>query len=88
MCIDTAINIVTAICTLALAAVAIWQDQVLNLFNPARGEIVEFNFVGKEEGNPQERLYTYHVKAVSCRRWRPLKGAIIRLRQINRITDA
>jgi hypothetical protein len=88
MCFDSLINIITAICTLALAAVAIWQDQVLNLLNPARGEIAESNFGGKEEGVPAERFYTYHVKAISLRRWRPLKGATIRFRQINRVTDA
>jgi hypothetical protein len=44
MCLDSVINIVTALCTLALAAVAIWQDQVLNFVTPARGEIVESNF--------------------------------------------
>ena len=88
MCFDTLISIVTAACTLALAAVAIWQDQVLSFLNPARGEIAESNFDGKEEGVPAQRLYTYHIKAVSRRRWRPLKGATIRFRQINRITDA
>jgi len=88
MCLDTLINIITAVCTLALAAVAIWQDQILSLLNPAQGDIARSNFEGKEEGVPAERFYTYHVKAISRRRWRPLRGATIRFRQINRITDA
>ena len=58
MCFDSLINIVTAICTLALAAVAIWQDQILSFFNPARGEIAKSNFDGKEEGTPEQRLYS------------------------------
>ena len=87
MCVDTIINVITAACTLALAAVAIWQDQVLSLLNPAKGNIAESNFDGKEEGDPAHRLYCYHVKAISRKRWRPLKGTMIRFRQINRVTD-
>jgi hypothetical protein len=73
----------TAIGIVALAMVAIWRDQMIDLLNPTKGEIQSFNLDGKEEGAPQMPIQTYHVKAVATRR--RLKGCMIVFRQVNRI---
>ena len=75
----------TAIGILAVAVIAIWQDQIIDRFNPVRGEIRRSNFEGKEEGTPQMTYHTYHVRAVATRPNRPLRGCAIVFRQVNRI---
>jgi hypothetical protein len=77
----------TALGTLAVAVIAIWQDQIIDRFNPVRGEIRRSNFEGKEEGTPQMTFHTYHVRAVATRPNRPLKGCSIVFRQVNRISN-
>jgi hypothetical protein len=85
---DVLINGINAVATLMLAALAIWQDRIIDLIRPARGDIEEANFSGKEEGTTAARKYCYHIKAVSRKRWRPLRGAIIRFREIDRTIDS
>jgi hypothetical protein len=77
----------TAIGILAVAVIAIWQDQIIARLNPIKGEIRRSNFEGKEEGTPQMTYHTYHVRAVATRPNRPLRGCAIVFRQVNRISN-
>jgi hypothetical protein len=77
----------TALGTVAVAIIAIWQDQIIAFFNPVGGEIRRSNLEGKEEGTPQMTFHTYHVRAVATRKNRPLKGCMIVFRQVNRIRE-
>jgi hypothetical protein len=77
----------TALGTLAVAVIAIWQDQIIGRLNPIKGEIRRSNFEGKEEGTPQMTYHTYHVRAVATRPNRPLRGCAIVFRQVNRISN-
>ncbi|MEI6279974.1 MAG: hypothetical protein WCQ16_11435 [Verrucomicrobiae bacterium] len=81
-------DIATTFATLLLAAIAIWQEQIVNFLNPSKAVIEKANFDGQLEGTQTEPSYTYHIKARCLTRFRSLRGCRIVFREVVRKLDA
>lgn len=86
MCLNTLINLGTAIGTIAVAIAAIWGDRLRELLNPSRVRIEVHNIKGQKEVNPEQRcrIIYYHLKVINERRWKTLHNCRVLLTEIRR----